>query len=223
MAPVTKQNSKPVFKTSSPYADATWPQIPHSDQDIILELLCNLLQPIGDHRRIHSPPSKGKKRKRSTCRDAATNATSRPSSPSISKHLLIGLNSVTRHLEARAAATAPPTAPISEKLESAHDNSAAKPLSFVVLTHPKPSLSPAHAHLPTLVHLASKSSPSSSSSSTRLVPLSTSSDVRLATALHIPRVGALAVFEDAPGAKALEEGEWKDLRFRDGKEEEGAG
>lgn len=167
-----------------------------------------------------------------------------PPPPEIGRHILVGLNSVTRHLEALAARTAPPTvagapsnpgekakssneAPESEtaqKQEAQHghgdpENSSKekdlRPLSMVLLTHPKPTLSPAHAHIPTLIHLSNlpqHSSPSvpsqpppSLDSATRLVPLPTSTDGRLASQLHIPRVGALAIFEDAPGAKALEQ------------------
>jgi ribonuclease P/MRP protein subunit POP3 len=83
-----------------------------------------------------------------------------------------------------------------------------KTLSMVIVTHPKPSISTAHAHLPTLVHLTTlepSSSTQSEDKTTRLIPLATSTDARLASALHIPRVGALAIFANAPGAKALED------------------
>jgi ribonuclease P/MRP protein subunit POP3 len=136
---------------------------------------------------------------------------------------------VTRHLEALAAKNAPSTAPIvfaekkpievsrqtSEDPQDVSDQGkqvgAAQPvedlrrLSMVVLTHPKPSLSPAHAHIPTLLHLSTLS-PSTSLTTipTRLVSLPTSMDALLASALHIPRVGALAIYEGAPGAEALE-------------------
>jgi ribonuclease P/MRP protein subunit POP3 len=79
---------------------------------------------------------------------------------------------------------------------------------MVILTHPKPSLSPAHAHLPTLVHLSALSPPSAPSTTseiaTRLIPVQTSADARLASTLHIPRVGAIAIYEGAPGARTLE-------------------
>lgn len=65
-------------------------------------------------------------------------------------------------------------------------------------------MSPAHAHLPTLIHLSTLK-PSSSDKTTRLIPLATSTDARLASALHIPRVGALAIFANAPGAKSCED------------------
>lgn len=128
------------------------------------------------------------------------------------------MNSVTRHLEALAASTAPPTAPIKEFTADNQDHvfpeddvrqqseSSLKPLSLVVLTHPQPSLSPSHAHVPTLVHLAAiQPNSTKPTDSTRLIALPTSNDARFASALQIPRVGAIGVFEGAPGAKALED------------------
>ncbi|KAF1941908.1 hypothetical protein EJ02DRAFT_403606 [Clathrospora elynae] len=236
MAPATKQSSKPVFKTSSPFTETKWPEIAPDHQEVILELLCNLITPLGDYRRTHIHPSKGKKRKRTTkpSPDDSTMAETAPPPPDIGKHLLIGLNSVTRHLEALAAQNAPTTAPVfasknhHQASEAAKEQSAPKelsernsstnkqdsqvekkgvlrPLSMVILTHPKPALSPAHAHLPTLVHLSILSSGPASTIPTRLIPLPTSTDARLASKLHIPRVGALAIHGGAPGARALEE------------------
>jgi ribonuclease P/MRP protein subunit POP3 len=127
---------------------------------------------------------------------------------------------VTRHLEALAAKNAPSTAPVADQeftqddpeekdAPKGHPEEALRPLSMVVLTHPKPSISPAHAHLPTLVHLATLSplsaTPSTPQTATRLIPFQTSAESRLASSLHIPRVGALAIYEGAPGAKTLEE------------------
>ena len=40
---------------------------------------------------------------------------------------------------------------------------------------------------------------------TLLVPLSIHSEAKLSSALGIPRVGVVGVFEDAPGAEALQE------------------
>ncbi|KAL1796629.1 hypothetical protein ACET3X_005169 [Alternaria dauci] len=233
MAPA-KQSAKPVFKTSSPFTETKWPEVSREDEQVILELLCNLITPLGDHRRTHIHPSKGKKRKRNTKQGGDDPATAEavPTVPEIGKHLLIGLNSVTRHLEALAAKNAPSTAPVvdqkstkdpvqlnipmkaengAEKKETPeeHPEEAIKPLSMVILTHPKPSLSPAHAHLPTLVHLATLSpplaTPKSSTAVTRLIPVQTSAESRLASSLHIPRVGALAIYEGAPGTATLEQ------------------
>lgn len=82
-----------------------------------------------------------------------------------------------------------------------------RPLSMVILTHPQPSLSPSHAHIPTLLHLATlhPTSTTGPSETTRLISLPTFNDQQIASALHIPRVGAIGIYEDAPGAKALEE------------------
>ncbi|KAI4670164.1 uncharacterized protein J4E79_000445 [Alternaria viburni] len=222
MAPATKQtakaNAKPVFKTSSPFSETQWPEITREDEEVILELLSNLITPLGDHRRTYIHPSKGKKRKRNT-KANEEDPENTPPSPEIGNHLLVGINSVTRHLEALAAENAPTTAPVSYP-ESALEGTKGKPpttdcskeslrpLSMVILTHPKPSLSPAHAHFPTLVHLSALS-PSSAASATsetatRLIPLQTTADTRLASSLHVPRVGAMGIYAGAPGAKTLE-------------------
>jgi ribonuclease P/MRP protein subunit POP3 len=166
-------------------------------------LVCSLLTPLGDHRRIHIHPSKGKKRKRKS-KDEATPDDTRPPAPEIGKHILIGINSVTRHLEALAAHHAPSTMPVAVSGTGEQDAiDDPRPVSMVITTHPKPSSSTAHAHLPTLVHLSTLKS-SSLPQATRLIPLATVTDPRLASILHIPRVGALAIFADAPGAQTLE-------------------
>ncbi|KAF9691808.1 hypothetical protein EKO04_010460 [Ascochyta lentis] len=218
MAPPAKKPSKPIFKTSSPFAETKWPSVSHEDEEMVTELLCNLLIPLGEHRKRHIQPSKGKKRKRDT--KPAADDNHQPSPPAIGSHILVGLNSVTRHLEALAARTAPPNLAIPEsKASSTKDRTSAeaatkkqpeptlRPLSTVILTHPRPSLSPSHAHIPTLLHLATfQPNPGPHPPPpTRLVALPTSTDARLASALHIPRVGALGIYDGAPGAKALEE------------------
>jgi ribonuclease P/MRP protein subunit POP3 len=84
-----------------------------------------------------------------------------------------------------------------------------RPFSLVVIPHSSPSSSLAHAHLPTLIYLSSLPSPNSdkpppaSPTPALLVTLPTSSETRLASALHVPRTGALGILEGAPGADAL--------------------
>ena len=188
-------------------------------------IISSLITPLGDHRRLYVHPSKGKKRKRNTKshQNDSAMADTPPPPPEMGNHLLIGLNSVTRHLEALAARTAPSTAPVANKspeskdvgssvnpaLVSEMETKVFSPLSMVILTHPKPALSPAHAHLPTLVHLATLpptcTTPSTPQAEVRLISLPTSADARLASALAIPRVGALAIYQGAPGAKTLED------------------
>ncbi|EUC41232.1 hypothetical protein COCMIDRAFT_40560 [Bipolaris oryzae ATCC 44560] len=210
MAPAAKQNTKPVVKTASPFTETQWPELSHDDELVVLEMLSNLIAPLGDYRRTHMHPSKGKKRKRATTKPDQDDSTTEtpPPPPPIGNHLLIGLNSVTRHLEALAAKTAPSTTLVASAQQHVPGDNL-RPLSMVILTHPKPSLSPAHAHLPTLVHLSTLSPPSATPdaplTATRLVPLPTLAESRLASSLHIPRVGALAIYADAPGARVLED------------------
>jgi ribonuclease P/MRP protein subunit POP3 len=176
---------------------------------------CSLVGPIGEHRKTHILPSKGRKRKRAT--NAAPDEPPKLPAPATASHVLVGLNSVTRHLETQAASTAPPTAPINgtsideqdkpTQTDDKDSETSPRILSIVILTHPQPSLSPSHAHIPTLLHLANlqRDPGTMPAEPTRLVCLATSNDARLASALHIPRVGAIGILEGAPGAKALEE------------------
>ncbi|KAH9867832.1 hypothetical protein IAQ61_007136 [Plenodomus lingam] len=235
MAP--KQTPKPVFKTATPFTETKWPHINQDEQDVILDLVCNLVAPLGEHRRTHSHASKGKKRKRTTNPDPKDESTTLPDAPppppDISQHILIGLNAITRHLEALAARNAPttlapsilppPSSPPSSPPPPSPPPSSPPPSSppppsppptaqpninhpaLILLTHPNPSSSPAHAHLPTLLHIATLSSPTTPTTKTRLVPLPTSTDPRLASYLGIPRVAALAIMQDAPGAQTLVE------------------
>lgn len=177
----------------------------------------SLLSPLGEYRKAHVTPSKGKKRKRNS--KSLSDDVARPLPPAVGPHVLVGLNSVTRHLESLAAVNAPSTVPVKEssmkELEYPTPGADANhqpeisppPLSLVVVTHPQPSLSSPHAHIPTLLHLATLrlSAKTQPSDFTRLVTLPTSKDNQFSSALHIPRVGAIGIFEGAPGAKALED------------------
>lgn len=138
-----------------------------------------------------------------------------PPPPAIGTHILIGLNSVTRHLEALAAQSAPATMPASEKENRASgpdtrpssteptQEITLKPLSIVVITHNHPPASLPHAHIPALLHLSTLSSPSSTPTRPIAVPLGY--EPRLASVLHIPHVGAIGIMAGAPGARALED------------------
>ncbi|KAF2676666.1 hypothetical protein K458DRAFT_351426 [Lentithecium fluviatile CBS 122367] len=254
MGPQAKQ--KPVYKTAIPFTHTRWPKLTSLDRDNILDLLCSFLQPLGDHRRTHIIPSKGKKRKRKSKQppNPDLQLTKEPSQdkaiqdappppPEIGSYVLIGLNSVTRHLEALAAQNAPRTFPKSSSDGSKENsNDAAKgsrerggsqpnieasplqPLSLVIIPHTHPPASLPHAHIPILIHLSTLMKPSSSSSSssssiaaaasmslvasanskaTRLITLPPASEAQLASTLHVPHVGALAIKEGAPGADAL--------------------
>lgn len=83
------------------------------------------------------------------------------------------------------------------------DTSEQHPLShfsLLIIPHSNPSSSLAHAHIPPLLAL---SNPNAASSRTRLIALPTHTETLLSSTLHIPRVGALGILEDAPGAEAL--------------------
>ncbi|KAF2477567.1 uncharacterized protein BDR25DRAFT_330304 [Lindgomyces ingoldianus] len=206
MPPLLKKPSKPVFKTDIPFTETTWPLISPEDQEVILDLLCTLLAPIGIYRKTHTQPPKRKSKKR---KRATTTTNDAPPPPPLGAHILIGLNSVTRHLSTLATKPSLPATLMSQNNgSSASQNeppsfTTPAPLTLLILPHPSPSSSLPHAHLPTLVHLASLAHPDLPP--TRLIPLSSASEARLASTLQIPRVGAIGIQEGAPGASALVE------------------
>ncbi|OCL12326.1 hypothetical protein AOQ84DRAFT_386208 [Glonium stellatum] len=201
-----KKGPKQVFKVDSPFTAATWPQITSKDHDIILDMLCNLLVLLGRHRQTHVVPSKGKKRKRAPSPGSSVPL---PPVPTLSTHITIGLNSTTRHLESLAALSTP------HSIQPDHDAPKPRPpidaaataaptpahISLLILPHPSPPSSLPHAHFPLLTHLASLAHPSLPA--TRVVLLSSAAETRLASSLHLPRVGALGIMEGAPGANML--------------------
>ncbi|KAK7181104.1 hypothetical protein DPSP01_003545 [Paraphaeosphaeria sporulosa] len=207
MAATARKGTKPIFKTTRPYTETNWPTLTAQQNRDVTDLVCSVLQPLGDHRRTHVLPSKGKKRKRESQRknneDADKNAPSTPTPPpDISNHILIGLNSVTRHLESLAAHAAPPSAPSHAKADPpSPDATPPRPLSIVLIPHNHPPASLPHAHIPTLVHLCTMTS--QKDKATRLLAVPPGCEPVIAEALHIPHVGALGIFEGAPGADAL--------------------
>ncbi|KAF7537716.1 hypothetical protein G7Z17_g12798 [Cylindrodendrum hubeiense] len=79
------------------------PTISPEDQDTILELLCDLLSPLGQHRQNYTKPSKGK---RAAKRDKAAKKsqdpveeTPVPPMPELNAGIDVGLNSITRNLD----------------------------------------------------------------------------------------------------------------------------
>ncbi|OAA58637.1 hypothetical protein SPI_06710 [Niveomyces insectorum RCEF 264] len=53
-----------IAELDTPFSRVEWPSVSQEDQDTILELLCTLLAPLGQHRRDHSTPSRGKRSRR---------------------------------------------------------------------------------------------------------------------------------------------------------------
>ncbi|KAF2015203.1 hypothetical protein BU24DRAFT_173248 [Aaosphaeria arxii CBS 175.79] len=243
-----KKTTKPIYRTENPFTKTSVPAIGQKHQDAILDILCGLLEPLGQHRQTHHNPSKGKKRKlggkqssvsavnRGSFKmdtSAAVDDATPPPAPQLSNHVLIGLNTVTRHLTALAQKQIPSQMPLDKSqddhrsdlqilnvtrhaendgdpeknhVEMRSDEEGAAPpkdhyapLPVVIIPHPTPSASLAHAHLPTLIYISSLDT----AQPTRLVCLPSSAETRLASALHIPRLGALAIKKDAPGAGPL--------------------
>ncbi|KAF1967781.1 hypothetical protein BU23DRAFT_559117 [Bimuria novae-zelandiae CBS 107.79] len=207
MASSAKKSSKPVFKTARPYSHTHWPALTSVTRTNIMDSLCNLLQPLGDHRKTYIHPSAGKKRKRAnktSQKEAHELPDAPPPPPEIGNHILIGLNSVTRHLEALAAQTAPQDKEKQNPSDQGQDQSKTsnpRPVALVLIPHNHPTSSLPHAHIPTLVHLSTLNS--SPETATRLLAFPPGCEPDIAAALHIPHVGALAVMEGAPGADAL--------------------
>ena len=180
------------------------------DQETILELLCNLLSPIGQHRSLHITPSKGKRSKRHarkpstpSTHESSQDVTSRQATdkqapnavaaapalaPPISSHVTVGFNSTFRRLQESSRHTAPST--LNTSLTD--DRPSMPSLAAIFVLGPyNPSF---HAHLPVLcttslvvlVHLA---------------PLTAAS--RVCESLKQPRAGLVGVFENAPHARPL--------------------
>ncbi|KAF2804106.1 uncharacterized protein BDZ99DRAFT_452651 [Mytilinidion resinicola] len=217
-AGASKKGQKQVFKLDSPFTETTMPPIADNDKDIILDMLCNLLTPIGRHRTAHILPSKGRSNRNLKRKRAAQVPPSPPSqqpppppppAPTLSAHLTIGLNATTRHLEALAAQPTPSPTPPATSPEAGKP-APTRALALVLIPHPNPARSLIHAHIPTLVALASVQGDQLAKGTTerqptRLVALPSSSEARLASALHLPRLSALGILEGAPGADALVE------------------
>ncbi|KAI1124984.1 hypothetical protein F5Y10DRAFT_248050 [Nemania abortiva] len=188
------------FHLDTPYSAAAWPQIPPKDQDIILELLCSLLSPLGHYRSQHIHPSKGnraKKRKRKEQSNSET-APPAPPAPEIQSYVDIGLSCVSRCLQKTT----------SEGLESSSLRDGQKleelPASrfysaiFVARSGQPNALS---SHLPQMVAVACKSHPSQPP--TRLVELPKACESRLCESLGIPRVSCIGICVGAPNSNAL--------------------
>ncbi|KAF6837893.1 hypothetical protein CPLU01_02779 [Colletotrichum plurivorum] len=193
---------KLVYSVDTPYSAAQWPDISFEDQDTILELLCSLLAPLGQHRQRHVTPSEGKraaKRKRKDEGIASKTAEqdSRPPTPELASFVDVGLASITRNLEKLAAQD-------SEKQPDESKLSADPVTPYTVIFVARSGQSSAfNCQLPQMVAVASNSTPPVSA--TRLVGYSKSCADRLSASLGIPRVSAVGVRVGAPMSKAFTE------------------
>lgn len=143
-----------------------------------------MLEPLGQHRSQHVPPSKGARSKKRKRPESETAHGPLPAPPLIAADLKVGLNSVTRHLESVAARKGATT--------DASDQPAPRHLAVVYI--PKAQDDMIVAHLPALAAVASAAYVMRPA--TRLVLLNSNAEKRLAAALGLPRVGAVGIMEN---------------------------
>ena len=213
-----------------------------SDEDLILDLLYTLLSPIGDYRRFHISPtaSKGKRRRRESKKvqvpqdgnpqDGISTTPippepphpPRPPPPDITKHILVGLNSITSYLTSIASSRCPPSFPEHLKIHPLSNSKRRKReipmlqpppqyippipssgvpaptplyLTTIFLTHADSQPTALRAHLPMLAYLASHPT---HLHPTLLVPLPKCAAEKLSNALGIPSVNFVALWSTIP-------------------------
>jgi ribonuclease P/MRP protein subunit POP3 len=160
----------------------------------------SLLSPIGHYRTTHITPSKGKRNKKAKRREVKLGS-AQPSPdtasvpiPELSAHILVGLNSITRHLESQSRQACPQ--PLDLQIPSASP----KHLAVVVTTWPSvPAV--LTSHLYELLQTSSLLHPNLPQ--TRLVSLPRSSEKRLCSALGVARAGFIGIFDGAPCSTAV--------------------
>ncbi|KAK0118695.1 hypothetical protein ONS96_011783 [Cadophora gregata f. sp. sojae] len=215
------------------------PEVSPQNQETILELLCSILSPVGQHRTNHVTPSKGKrskkrkrveKKKKAESGIGSEETSSIPPPPEISSHVIVGLNHITRSLEALSQASKPAAIAASQEISQGQPEFELKPATndsnstadasqaldipaetrksaqtsaHIAAIFVPSSTQPAvlKAHLPQLIFTASLANPSLPP--TRLVQLPKGSDARLCDALGLPRVSLIGILEGAPQSKAL--------------------
>lgn len=175
------QRKKVVHQLDTPFSTVQWPEISQEDQDTILELLCDLLGQLGQHRRDHIKVSKGKKaRAQELKKGEPAQPVESPPIPEVAAYVDVGLSNVTRVLE--SLASAPDASPYYSAI-------------FCVRGQTTALIS----HLPHMVFTASRPS----REVIRLVGLSKACEERLSASLGIPRASVIGLREGAPQAEAL--------------------
>ncbi|THZ09746.1 hypothetical protein D6C95_01054 [Aureobasidium pullulans] len=203
MASNKSKPGRPVIKADTSYKSPSIPELSKDKNEIILGLLSSLLEPIGRHRAAHTVKSSAKKsnkRKRTSEQDTDPAVNPQPQEPEILKHLTVGLNSTSRHLEAEAAFSKFEQTSVPDKETKATEQATRKRMGVVFLTKPKDNL--VYAHLPLLCY-ASSGAEKEKSQHTRLVLLDPACERTIATAMGLPRAGVVGLFDDAPGAAPL--------------------
>ncbi|KAL2134737.1 hypothetical protein VTI74DRAFT_10979 [Chaetomium olivicolor] len=193
-----------VHTLDTPYSAVEWPQISQDDQDAMLELLCHLLAPLGNHRRSFLTPSKGKRKrtKMGATPEGSAGTDTAPPAPELAAHVDIGLSRISRRLQVMSGkddARFSSSDASSRPQDAAYDTQF-KPYSVIFVARSGQS-SAFHCHFPQMVALAAQSQ--SADKAVRLVGLSKACEDRLSQALGIPRVSSIALYENTPQAKGL--------------------
>ncbi|KAK4140336.1 uncharacterized protein C8A04DRAFT_15048 [Dichotomopilus funicola] len=212
------ERKKIVHALDTPYSAVEWPHISQDDQDTILELLCQLLAPIGAHRESFITPSKGKRKRVRKANNPAGSGTEKPvepipPSPPISAHVDVGLSVISRGLQAMSreednspSGPSPSSTKNTTKIESktpqppppiAEPGSRTRPPPYSIVFVARSGQSSAfHCHFPQMVALASQTQQPTNSNpdpAIRLVGFSRACEDRLSAALGVPRVSSVAL------------------------------
>ncbi|KAL8387905.1 hypothetical protein RB595_009586 [Gaeumannomyces hyphopodioides] len=171
-----------VHQLDTPYSTVEWPHIQQDDQDSILELLCNLLSPLGVHRRRYGSQSKGKRSKakrkeQGQLEEAPAAEAVKPPPPELGRYVDVGLTRSGKGVAGGGAADIIPYT--------------------IVFVARSGQSSAFHCHFPQMVAVASESSP------VLLVGFSKACEDRLSECLGIPRASSVALRADAPQSQAL--------------------
>ncbi|TLS29883.1 hypothetical protein PpBr36_03378 [Pyricularia pennisetigena] len=190
-----------LHQLDTPYSAVQWPHVLPEDQDTVLELLCSLLSPLGDYRRAHLAPSRGKRSKKKSKRQASDGQTPgservKPPPPELSAFVDVGLASITRCLQENSESSIIS----SSDDQQSPENSKRTPYAMILVARSGHS-SAFHSHFPQMVAMASQSRPDQPS--IRLVGFSKSCEDRLSDCLGVPRVSSVALRAGAPLSKPL--------------------
>lgn len=162
--------------------------------NLLIQRHSSLLSPIGQHRKTHVKPSKGKRAAKREKRmamelDKAAEAAKLPTPRSLelSARVDIGFNSITKNLGS-----------LSKPCEVVKPS----PKDYSMVFVARGSQSPAfNHHFPQMVAAASRNLPENEK--IRLVGFSKPCSERIGNTLGIPRVSSIAISRHAPGAEAL--------------------
>lgn len=205
---------KTTWQLDSPFHRNSLPKLPPEQLDTIINLLIRLISPIGQYRRDHINPSKGKRSKKtsrkhkSEDKEATTSSEApAPSIPEVSSYVVVGLNSILRRLESLSNLSRIRSAKSHElKLLEGDSNtkvdestSFKRFLAIFIVSLSQPVI--IEELLPQLVATASLASPTYPQ--TRVVRVPKEYHNQLRQCLGIPSVSIIGILDGAPLSKGL--------------------